>query len=1027
MRRFSIKAMLTAMALVLCQFTAHAEDIDLFVGATPSNSTDMPNVLFIIDNTANWNSAFTNEMAALKSVFDALPVNKFRIGIMLFTETGGGNSGNDGGYIRAAMRTMDATNKGKYSALVASIDQTADKSNGGKAALAMEEAYKYFSAGTPWAGNNKNKADYTGNTSGTVASNAVYALAANALGSKTGTTYTSPIVSGSCGKNYIIFVSNGAAQDNASDLSHTGSALTAAGGSISQITLNPSGSQDNYADEWARFMRTSSYGITTYTLDVNKVTTGQGPGWTALLKSMAGVSLGKYFDVASTGSQILDALNDILSEIQSVNSVFASVSLPVSVNTQGQYINQVYIGMFRPDQDGNPRWAGNLKQYKLGGVNIETQDADSKSAINTTTGFITECARSFWTPSTVDTEWTFRPQGGCLTVANSNASNYPDGNVVEKGAQAYKLRANTSRIVKTCSATMSSCQGSSALVDFSSANVTQAQLGAASTTERDNIISWAIGADNKDDENQDGSGTGRRLSIHGDVVHSRPVAVNFGTDASPVVGVFYGANDGMLRAVNGNRTAAIGSIPAGGEMWAFMPPEFYGSIKRLRDNTTRISFPGNSAGTPTPAAKNYGMDGPITAFKGTVGGSSKVILYGTMRRGGRSIYAFDVTATGTTPSTPTFKWRIGCPNAANDTGCTTDMSGVGQTWSSLKTMYATGYGSGTAPLMIMGGGYDTCEDTDSLTTGGANHACTSSTKGNKVYVLDADTGAVARAFDTDRAVVADSTLVVDTAGKIQYAYTADLGGNVYRMTFGTGGTATWTITKIASLGCDTVASCTAPRKFMFAPSVVTTDSNFYYVMLGSGDREKPLNYYASAASVTNYFFMIKDKPSDAAWSTDTANCISGTAFCKASLYGITDNTTPTAAQLATKKGWYLALHSTEQVVTTAVTLFGTVNFSTHQPAVAGANTCASNLGTTLLYKVNYLDAASANGTNNRYEDVAGDGLPPSPVAGQVTLDDGTTVPFCIGCSKDSALQGSKPGSLSSVIQPKNRLYWYIQK
>ena len=49
-----------------------------------------------------------------------------------------------------------------------------------------------------------------------------------------------------------------------------------------------------------------------------------------------------------------------------MNSVFASASLPVSVNTQGTFLNQVYIGVFRPDADALPRWPGNLKQYKLG-------------------------------------------------------------------------------------------------------------------------------------------------------------------------------------------------------------------------------------------------------------------------------------------------------------------------------------------------------------------------------------------------------------------------------------------------------------------------------------------------------------------------------------------------------------------------------------------------------------------------------------------------------------------------------------
>jgi type IV pilus assembly protein PilY1 len=63
----------------------------------------------------------------------------------------------------------------------------------------------------------------------------------------------------------------------------------------------------------------------------------------------------------------------------------------------------------------------------------------------------------------------------------------------------------------------------------------------------------------------------------------------------------------------------------------------------------------------------------------------------------------------------------------------------------------------------------------------------------------------------------------------------------------------------------------------------------------------------------------------------------------------------------------------------------------------------------------------------RYEDVVGDGLPPSATAGLVTLDTGQTVPFCIGCSGDSPLESKKPTSSSSSIMPKGRLYWYLQK
>jgi type IV pilus assembly protein PilY1 len=546
--------------------------------------------------------------------------------------------------------------------------------------------------------------------------------------------------------------------------------------------------------------------------------------------------------------------------------------------------------------------------------------------------------------------------------------------------------------------------------------VSQSALGVSTSAAQANLVNWAKGSDVQD-ENLSGSTTDRRLSAHGDVVHSRPVAVNFGSDASPQVAVFYGANDGWLRAVNGNRTADIGSVKAGDEMWAFMPAEFDSSIKRLYDNSTTISFPGSSGGS----AKNYGMDGSIAAYKGAVGASTKTFLYATMRRGGRSIYAFDVTDTASSPSSPTFKWRIGCSASAE---CATNMTGIGQTWSAVQTFTHPNYGSGTSPLIIFGGGYDTCEDYDN---GTKNSNCTSSSTGHYIYIRDGDTGAEVKTFDTgeQHGIIADVLVVPDSSGNPIYAYTADLGGNVYRVNL-SGASSAWTLTKIASLGCADTSACNAVRKFMFVPSVVDNEDGTYTLYLGSGDREKPVSSYTASGTVANKFFSIVDKPTDATYP-GTTYCGSA-IICLSSLYEIAANANPTSSDLATKpQGWYLDLASTEQVVTSAITIFGVVTFSTHQPAVSVANSCSNNLGTTLVYNIDYLTGASQNGTANRFQDVAGDGLPPSAVGGQVTLDNGQTVPFCIGCSADSPLEAVKKSGGGVTSRPKSRLYWYIEK
>ncbi|AYC34328.1 pilus assembly protein PilY [Pseudomonas cavernae] len=1011
---------LLAATLLAASFTSHAEDIDLFVG-TPPSSTDVPNVLIVLDNTGNWSTPFSNEMAALSSVVSALPADKFRVGLMMYTESGGGNSGSDGGYVRAAIRLLDSATKLKYQALVNSFDSNNDKGNAGKSAKAMAEAYRYFSAGAPYAGNNKNKTDYMENVynpnpaavgAALAPSRNVWALPGNALSSKDGTPYANPIISG-CAKNFIIFISNGANQDSNSDTEQAEDLLVAAGGSKAVIPISPSGSQGNALDEWVRFMKKSNLGITTYTVDINKVTTGQGPGWTALLKSAANVSDGKYFDVTSSGTQIADALKTIFSEIQSVNSVFASVSLPVSVNTQGTYLNQVFIGMFRPDQDSFPRWAGNLKQYKLGRTDgvLKLQDASSKAAINSSTNFITECARSFWTPTTVDNYWAFKPQGACLEVANSDVSNYPDGNVVEKGGQGYLLRSTTTRTVKTCDPAFAAC---TSLTNFDTANaaITSTLLGAADSTERDAVINWARGLDVNDEDTDALTVTEMRPSAHGDVVHSRPVAINYGTEASPQVVVFYGGNDGVLRAINGNRSSSIGSVTAGKEFWSFIPPEFYGNIKRIRDNTTTISYPGHTTGTPTPQPKAYGIDGPISAFKGDIGGTDKTFIYAGMRRGGRALYAFDVTD----PASPSLKWKKGCPNLGNDTGCTADLEAIGQTWSSAQVLKSAGYGSGASPMLIIGGGYDSCEDTDN---GTVNHSCTSSSKGNKIYVLDADSGALLKTLDTVRSVVGDVTVVPDSSGLAVYAYAADMGGNIYRITIGADAPEDWGITTIASLGCDTTASCATNRKFMFGPEVVLS-GGAYFLQVGSGDREKPLTSFTAAAGVTNYFFNLKDQPTDTTWLSSESTTCSTSVICLNSLLPITTSATPTQAELNAKpKGWYLGLAATEQVVTSAVTVFGQVAFNTHQPTAPVAGRCTS-LGTNRAYSIAYTDAS--NPTGERFITLAGGGLSPSPVAGTVQLDDGTEVPFI--CMLDCF---EPDPEFSSVAQPKNRVFWNIEQ
>lgn len=1005
-----IKSCLAA-ALVVASFSAQAEDTDVFYEMTPPNQK--PNLLFVLDNAANFsaNAATCTYLdgtsPSLNGTAGGIEQCAFYNAISSLPADDAGNIGVNIGFVAYnanAIRDIDDLNCGGSGATggCLMVPLSADKNrllnwiktwrteggsgpgymkaNSEATAAAMQEAWAYYTGGTGLSGRNY------------------------------GAVKPAP----TCLKNFVVFIGNAFNQsgtpgdgDRVADALAAAPGVTAAqkvllGGTYTNtcgtttFSTSPSTHENKglYADEWARYMYENNE-IVSYTIGLIDKTSCK-PEYPALLNNMAGVGGGLYFETDSY-EKLKAILEEIGTQILAVSSAFASASLPVSVNTQGTYLNQVFIGMFRPGL--HPRWGGNIKQYKFaayaapgGGWDLRLVDADENPAVNANTGFITQCARSYWTPDVADndTYWNYPGsivKGSCTDITKWADS--PDGDVVEKGAAGYMLRKHgdpLTRTVYTCSGT---CTGLS-------------PLGTSTALDK-----WVRGADVKD-EDADGNVTEMRPSAHGDVVHSRPVAVDYGGETGVVV--YYGANDGMLHALNGNQTGAN----AGRQLWSFLAPEQTAKLQRIYDNTPLVPYP--STGVDS---KPYFFDGAVVADQR----GEAVWIYATQRRGGRMVYAFDVTA----PSNPQLKWRVGCTDAGDCTD--TAFANIGQTWSAPRIMTATGYNNGESPLMIMGGGYDTCEDAEPNTC--------SAPKGNRIYVVDARTGVVQKTFNTERSVAADVTIVENAiTGHADYAYAADTGGNVYRITFGLEGSASWTITKIAALGCDTPVAGSCPagvlnRKFLFKPEVVVTGS-YNAVLVGSGDREHPLPTHL-ATNVNNYFFMVKDNPLDATWlSSETLNC-SGEVLCLNSLWPISNSTdsTLTMEQLAQKKGWYMSLSDNEQVVTSAIVVFGDATFSTHIPTVPDPNSCTSSLGTARVYNVRYLTGAAVQ-PGAPYADVTGGGLSPSPVSGMVTVTNPSTgqpmtVPFIIGADAKSPLEGKLKTGSTGVAGSRERVYWYIEQ
>jgi hypothetical protein len=742
-------------------------------------------------------------------------------------------------------------------------------------------------------------------------------------------------------------------------------------------------------DEWAQFFRQSGVvvpgvgtrTITTYAIDVFNAQ--QSAAQTSLLLSTAKVGGGKYFS-ATNEAAITNSLKQIFAEIQSVNTAFASASLPVNATNRTQNENQVFIGMFRPDSQSYPRWFGNLKRYQLidTGSSIALGDSTGVSAVNIQTGFLTDCAISYWTTdsgtywSTVSTNPT--PSGKCPTTASNRFSDSPDGPFVEKGAAAEVIRKGNNPPTTDTTPTFALNRNIYTDSGNSLVNITTATTGLSQ-----NEVDFIIGKD-VNDENSNGNFTEVRPSVHGDVIHSRPLPINYGTSTG--VTVFYGANDGTLRAVDAR---------TGKERWAFIAPEKFSTLPRLKANSPQISYPGITAGiSPTPTAKDYYFDGSIGVYQNS--DNSKVWIFATMRRGGRKIYAFDVTD----PNVPVLKWSAGCPNLTNDTGCSTGMSSIGQTWAIPNVALIKGY-STTDPVIIMGGGYDACEDANS-----SSPSC-GSTKGNAVYVLNANTGALIKSFATTRSVAAGVSLIdVNNDGLVDYAYAADTGGNIYRLDFVNSGTYSerdstlWVSNRVAYTNG-------AGRKFLFGPGLFQNGSKVY-LAIGSGDREHPLQSQYPYGNVTNRFYVYVD---DLA-STATNNMDDPTIFADYST-GSSCNT-PAILPGSAKKGWFKSFNQRtgEQTVTSALIAAGLVTFSTNRPVPPDPNSCSTNLGEARGYLVDLLNGSGAIGVGGSCGGsdssiFVGGGLPPSPVLATVPIN-GVLRTVIIG-----AVQ--KDGSASSPI------------
>jgi len=615
-----------------------------------------------------------------------------------------------------------------------------------------------------------------------------------------------------------------------------------------------------------------------------------------LLKETAKRGGGKYLP-AKNSIELESALSDALTSILAIDSSFTSPSIASNNFDRTQTFDSAYYAMFLPGK--GPRWSGNLKKLKVtsGGSLV---DVSGKAAIGDN-GNIKDTTCTYW----------------------SDCSGSKDGNKVEQGGAAEMLRGLTAR--KLLSNTASG-GGLEALTVDKAANGDKAGFATyMGTTEAElaNTISWLEGVD-VDNDDKDSSSTDIRDDIMGDPLHSKPLAINFGSESTPDVRVILGTNQGLLHMFKDSGTSVT-------ESWGFIPYELLPNVSKLREN---VASGGHTV---------YGMDlSPVAYVKTGSGGVETAWVYAGMRRGGTSYYALDVTS----PDSPSLMWTI--------TPDSTGFSDLGQTWSEPAVTTIPGYNK---PVIIFGGGYDISYDATPSPT----------PIGRSVYIVDAEFGTLLHTFGpaagsgitqlpgiSDSIATSVAILDSDNDGATDRIYATDVGGNIWRMDLPGADKSSWTAFKFAAIGGSTAST---DRRF-FAEVVVaqtiltntaevsvtetaadgtetTTTTKTYQdipydaVSVGTGNRAHP-----SGTETNDMYYVFQDR-NVTAQSFDGSTIDIPDTLTLNDLYNVTSKPPETEAEniaFGTKRGWYYDFTSSgEKSLTAGLILRGNVFFTSYVP------------------------------------------------------------------------------------------------
>lgn len=823
-------------------------------------------------NWLNWRSnsptVQKSRLAIVKEAVNAVVagLRDVNVGIMRF-------NGDDGGAVVAALDDID-TSRASVTAIV--NDLTA----GGRTPLSGA----LYEAGQLFMGRN---VDY-GNSS------SIKSVAASRVGNTLSSSlYLSPI-SESCGKNFVILLTDGEPAGDASAVSK----ITALPGFASVVGAACDGSgKGKCLDDMAAYLLGTDLDETLPGLQ-NVVTHTIGFEVDFPLLAATAARGGGEYHLADDTASLSTALSGIVLSIFDNVGTFAAPAVPVNAFNRAQNLRDVFVSVFQPTETA--RWSGNLKKYRLEGEALVGQDG--RPVIDPVTGLFARDAFSFW-------------------------SAQADGDRVHSGGAASLLPSPSVRRVYT-NLVDGALSSAANRVRSGTAGLYEA-LSAVPEAERDDVINWALGRDVRDAD-QDGNRTEARQDM-GDPFHVQPLTVLYsGTVDNQITSVFLATNDGYLHAIDAN---------TGVERWAFIPRRLLNGLYSLYRNEAA-------------ATKTYGLDGEINLVivnddgRPGLSGSERAILLFGMGRGGDGVFAVDVTSR----DEPRLLWEISSADSA--------YADLSQTWSppiaarvriGSTTHDVAVFGGGYDP------GQDNRSFRQD-TLGNAIYMV-SLEDGRRLWSVGSDSAVGPHDLEmpTMRYSIPAPVKPLDLNGDglAERFYVGDMGGQVWRFDIINGESAGSLVEGgvLASLGGAAVADPSAEdlRRFYEAPDVVPLILNgrfFIAINIGSGYRGHPLD-----TSIGEAFFSIRDFDVFGVIDSDDYPA------APVSVNQLIDITNDALAEVPfASAGWQLRFTqgAGEKMLGESLTVDNTTFFTSFTPGET-ASECTGGAGINRLYAVSVFD------------------------------------------------------------------------